>query len=778
MKTFTRKTVLVLAGLMMLAATGFTLQAQVDYNIEVCGIKINSSNYQDVTGDDIISGKVSYDPAHQILTLDNVTIETSKRGISAGNHMLLFENPLTIQLKGNNTINTTGDFSSIYFVCVQKFLQNGGMLRIKGPGNLTINSNGYGIKFNNRLYIENCTIDIHSEGSCFYGITSSVTHESNMEIINSKITSKSDEGGVIRNLVSGNDPDWQFFEMKDCAMTNPTLYFIKKHDYLRAYDGGPIIKEMTIDLPNMERYIDLQLADIGENDSITLRVASDGLKAVKILSGAHNSTIGSSTVYGAFRKYKASGGNMRIYGDINKLDVSYISSPNSKLKKIIPSHNKDLIELNCSFTGVTDIDLSGMSNLKTLIANKSALTSLDVSDCTSLEILGLINTGLTTKQLDDIFCQLPDRKGKTPGVVRILNSESTQTQINNAKATNSVNLKSKNWNLISYIGGNASELATTGNAVCTSIVYSVNLENAGNNRVDVISTVRDFLGLSLGDAKYLVEAQTPVIVAEGVSLSRAEAFKTKLETAGATVSLINEETNPVSFSQCDVMLENVGSDKGAVASLVNEVQALGGLAYAVKLVEAAPVILVKSMEKVKAVSYKEQLKAKGATVMLLNKKGESEDIDIDNYTHVNVQLVSVTNRSAVATVIREYTGLGLSQALALADAAPVVLAENMLKAKAIAFKNALEAAGATVKLLGPTGVQSLLEQGVRIQGGKGVITIELPGHFNKNNRLHIYNLQGQCVNSAELSSQHGSIALPAGIYILRLDGAAEKVVVR
>ena len=66
--------------------------------------------------------------------------------------------------------------------------------------------------------------------------------------------------------------------------------------------------------------------------------------------------------------------------------------------------------------------------------------------------------------------------------------------------------------------------------------YDVVLASFGDKKMDVIKAVKDICGLSLKDAKELVEA-APKAVKEGASKADAEEIKTKLEAAGATVEL-------------------------------------------------------------------------------------------------------------------------------------------------------------------------------------------------------------------------------------------------
>ncbi len=66
--------------------------------------------------------------------------------------------------------------------------------------------------------------------------------------------------------------------------------------------------------------------------------------------------------------------------------------------------------------------------------------------------------------------------------------------------------------------------------------FDVVLASFGEKKMDVIKAVKDACGLSLKEAKELVEA-APKALKEGASKAEAEELKTKLEAAGATVEL-------------------------------------------------------------------------------------------------------------------------------------------------------------------------------------------------------------------------------------------------
>lgn len=79
-------------------------------------------------------------------------------------------------------------------------------------------------------------------------------------------------------------------------------------------------------------------------------------------------------------------------------------------------------------------------------------------------------------------------------------------------------------------GGGGAEAAEEKSA------YNVELTDSGAQKIAVIKVVREVTGLALGDAKAIVDG-APKMLKEGVAKADAEAWKKKLEEAGAKVSL-------------------------------------------------------------------------------------------------------------------------------------------------------------------------------------------------------------------------------------------------
>ena len=78
--------------------------------------------------------------------------------------------------------------------------------------------------------------------------------------------------------------------------------------------------------------------------------------------------------------------------------------------------------------------------------------------------------------------------------------------------------------------------AAAGEAAAEKSTFDVILKSAGQAKLQVIKVVKDVAGLSLGDAKALVDG-APKTVKEGVAKEEAESIKASLEEAGAEVEL-------------------------------------------------------------------------------------------------------------------------------------------------------------------------------------------------------------------------------------------------
>jgi len=78
--------------------------------------------------------------------------------------------------------------------------------------------------------------------------------------------------------------------------------------------------------------------------------------------------------------------------------------------------------------------------------------------------------------------------------------------------------------------------AGAGEAVEEKSSFSVELTDAGSNKIGAIKAVKEITGEGLGEAKATVES-APKVLKENVPKEEAEEMKKKLEEAGCTVTL-------------------------------------------------------------------------------------------------------------------------------------------------------------------------------------------------------------------------------------------------
>ncbi|MCC6829837.1 MAG: 50S ribosomal protein L7/L12 [Thermoleophilia bacterium] len=75
-----------------------------------------------------------------------------------------------------------------------------------------------------------------------------------------------------------------------------------------------------------------------------------------------------------------------------------------------------------------------------------------------------------------------------------------------------------------------------GGAAEEQTAFTVNLDGAGDKKIQVIKVVRAVTGLGLKEAKDLVDG-APAVVKEGIPKEEAEQIKAQLEESGAVVSV-------------------------------------------------------------------------------------------------------------------------------------------------------------------------------------------------------------------------------------------------
>ena len=212
---------------------------------------------------------------------------------------------------------------------------------------------------------------------------------------------------------------------------------------------------------NMSRYITMtvkkgkviQLDFHGDEENTLVRIVSGtidttiNVKSVALPKG-FKTDADTMTVYGNIFDFSCAFNYGNVYGlnTDHNTQLKFLAFNNDSLTTIDVSKNTQLIELGCSRNYLTSLDVSHNTKLTFLNCFGNKLTSLDINHNKELNKLYYFNNPFTTATLDDIYCSLPDRKGKTPGIIRPYSGDSSKNK-DIVLATNGSNATSKNWKI-------------------------------------------------------------------------------------------------------------------------------------------------------------------------------------------------------------------------------------------------------------------------------------------------------------------------------------------
>ena len=415
------------------------------YDLKIAGVQVTSANCSNLSVISGVSGTVKYDPTNKVLTLDGATIQ-----INTSNAIDSRIDGLTIKVIGTNNL-TTGGNAALGF---------SKPLTITGGGVLNANSGeDCGIYVNEtNLTIDGCTVNAKGK----YGIAGKDGSSEMLTIKNSTVTAEGTAGSIT---------DFASLTLDGCAITQPAGAAFDASLHAVAL-GGAVVKSKVVigGNPNMSRYITLTVKS-GENIRLDLKAAAEGTP-VRIVSGSNTQNIRVGTSWTGFSSYTADGTEMTVYGDLTGFDCS---RNGANLIALEVSHNTLLKKLYCQGNDLRNLDISRNTHLIDLNCRDNKLSSLDVSNNTQLEELYCHNNNFTTAALDNIYCALPDRTGKTNGkILPIYNSSSANHAT--VLATNKANATAKNWKVQYYDGG--ADVPTTGSYDCSTAVAEAAAEQA------------------------------------------------------------------------------------------------------------------------------------------------------------------------------------------------------------------------------------------------------------------------------------------------------------
>ena len=363
-------------------------QAATYYGFKIAGVSVNSDNYQNVTGSNIASGTVVYDPSSNTVTLTNVTISRtgsdnraiyneSNSGLTVklvGTNNLSATQSAPVRIEKNTTITVSSGTTTITGGSEGGIYISGAYdLTINGPGtlNITATSKGgiEGSNDNNSVSFFNVNATIYGGGGDLLDISKVLFYNSvNPSTAPKTVTLKSISSSQpnVKNVSSMGFSPNVVIQQPVGANFNSSSKSIANYDYT-----------------NNAFLSDVKGADIVISDKdVVADFSIDNFPDAN------------------FRNYLAQKFKKRF---ITKADVaatywlSPINEGISNLKGV--EYFTKLQSLSCKQNNLTTFDVSALTALTELRCEDNPLTTLDVSHNPNLKLLYCYNTSLTTLNL-------------------------------------------------------------------------------------------------------------------------------------------------------------------------------------------------------------------------------------------------------------------------------------------------------------------------------------------------------------------------------------------
>ncbi len=811
-----------LAGCMLLAGASINIQAQgvISYGLIIAGTAVTSENYNQITGPGI-SGGVKYDNNTRTLTLTNATINTDYHGISCQ------MKDLTIQLEGVNSITTSGDYKAGIFMESHTNLANLGELyikgKVKGQGKLVIkviNSKGEeGITTYQPTTIENCELDIScATGRPIFGGRLANNPAYYLRFKNSRVklsTSGPGSSSVIYGFNSVYYEGCSIISPPEAELTYDVIYGYRQNgepvkemeisyqlfqlwiNGVQAHihnasdilgDGGSVKYERftkTLTLKNANINTDnegikseeenLIIELIGENNvtsftktaiylgknttiqgnaTASLSVLAASIAPTALYCDSSTLTItGGCSVQAVSRSTTAVGGNQAFL----KINGSKLAAEGAGSQGTIRNY-KNIELIDAAFTLPLNAEFNptvqGVANADGVLIKDWIY--IEPKTGTHLYNVILDNAGTNTTAVINAVCDFLglDSEGaqnlvnSAPVIlVKGYNKEKAQefeTALEKAGATVLLSSYVSDDAYPLWVGGLQATKFNTSKIISKGISGEVSYNNDTQTLTLDNATITGFLEKEYGSGNnYLYCINTDLDVLK-INLIGANTISLNLNTSfGGNSSYFGHGINN---NNQDIMLVGNGSLKIDV-SIVGNGNTKTAHSYGIEAYKGKITIS-------KNVSLEVATQATGAT----GTYGSALICDTETYPNIENETQRVIKEGNDAASALQVDNLTMRDNTDTNCSKPYVKISNI-----------------------DTGLSTLAAEGIYVWGEKGVISIETPYPLKGESGAkiaHIYNVSGMLVRTLSLQGTEGQVAVPAGIYIVKIGTAIEKVVVR
>ena len=432
---------------LLLSLTALTSRAQTMYKLYVAGVQVTSDNCADLSAIEGVTGKASYNPESNTLTLDGATILNAKaeNGWGSARGLYNMTKGLTINLIGENSITSQQSGG----------IANGESITITGEGSLKVTGTStgkesyrYGILNMGKITVRDCSLEVKG---ALYGIKSGKWAFENCSVRT--------QGGVDGGSFGSLDAEPTFTK---CAITAPsnTKWVKNKSDLYNLCDAeGKVVTDLvTITKEKELEMYKLYVAGV--------QVTSDNcadLSAIEGVTGkasydpeSNTLTLDGATILNA--KAENGWGSARgLYNMTKGLTISLIGENSITAQQSGGIANGESITI----TGEGSLKVTGTSTGKESyrygILNMGKIT---VRDC-SLEVKGALY-GIKSGKWAFENCSVRTQGGVDGGSFGSLDAEPTFTKCAITAPSNTKWVKNKSdlYNLCDAEGKAVTDLVT------------------------------------------------------------------------------------------------------------------------------------------------------------------------------------------------------------------------------------------------------------------------------------------------------------------------------